>query len=408
MRKIMPRFAWKGIDWWGVEHKGVLNARSAADLESQLLINEIGLMSYKRKNPLGFWAYIGYSYKPPSILFSHLGDLIKAGISVSDALVLIAHQTNTWPLKNILHDMSTLVIEGLSLSDACILYKDIFDAVVINLIIAGQESGELAYALCSLGEYLEIREQANRSMRAALLTPMITLIFFILIAFFVLVFVIPSLTELLITHNQEVPLITNILISISSWLSNGGIIALILLLSISLFGIRLFFKTKPGKYVHDYSMLILPGIKTITRVRALEGWSLVLALLINAKIPLSEALVIAAHTVQNFFMYQELSHIAEHVRSGKSLAVSMSNTSYSAFSQEVIALIVIGHETGNLGIQFNRIARWYQEATRKYIRVLIVLVQPIVIIILGIFISGLIVALYMPIFNLPETFSEII
>jgi type IV pilus assembly protein PilC len=396
----MPYYKWSGIDITGCMHKGRLFARSKEELDALLFKQEIALLTCSPVRQI--WLQKKVSLDLKIQFFKTLAEMLGSGVLVPEALLIVSSQTPHAFFQEIIANIAQDVHEGASLSQALAKYPHIFDSMMVNMINVGEESGRLAISLTLLSDYLATVQDFKKRLWASMLVPLCTFIFFCFVALIIFIWVIPHFTHMFDTAKQQLPTSTKIIISLSNFLNSQ-----LSLLFLGLFILVIFIawrssKSVTGKLYIDACMLKLPWIGTIIQESNLAYYLHAIAMLLHGGIQLRPALSIAKQTVNNSIIRKQLDIIEHEVDAGNSLSQAMIYEPDQIFSAEIIAAVRAGEESGRLVSVLNRSAHLYQEKVKRSISLVTMLINPLLMLILGLLIAFLIFAIYMPIFNLSQ------
>lgn len=399
----MPYFKWKGIDWYGCMHFGTEFARSESDLERLLLKKEIGLVATELVPYVSFFYPISLAVKVQ--FFKELAILIESGILLHISLDIIEKQISHSNFKKVIQEIKLEVSEGISFADTLEKYPFIFEALIVQMVRSGEESDRLAESLLLLSDYLEKYETFIRKFRAILLLPIITFTLFFIIAFIIFIFIIPSFSSIFKSAGQEISSLTQKLLNISDFLNGIGGLTLSLSLFFCFIMFYNFLKTKIGKTIFDNFIIKLPFIGQIIKFNNLVYFLQSISLLLRSGVQLVKALELSGKSVRNEYLKSEFLNIAKLVNKGSLLSDAMSMRSNKLFLPDLVAITKVGEETGNLGLMLNKASVFYSEKINRLLSYFLSIIQPILMIILGLLIAALIFAVYLPIFNLPNIIS---
>ncbi|MDP3889327.1 MAG: type II secretion system F family protein [bacterium] len=394
----MPYFKWYGVTMIGQIQRGRLFAQSKEHLEEQLLKRHIALLKERQVRVWSPFFRITLAHKIG--VFRQLCVLVSSGVLLSDALFIVAQQADNIRLQEVMYLIAEKVRQGVSFSAAMQEYPKLFDAMTIQLVHVGQESGNLAMALDSLCSYLEEKRDFYARVRAALFMPMITLGFFLIVASIIFIVIIPRFADMFAALGKELPAITKTMIRIStvllSWYSVwiiGGLIVFWLLL-------KAFSWSVSGKRIYDYCAVHVPLFGSIVRYRFVAHTFESLSLLLAGGMQLVPALQAVERTIQNTQLRDIFRQVTEDVASGNSLADALFCHSEKLFAPDIIALLKIGQEVGNIDVMLKQASRVYNNRLKQQLVFISTILQPLVLIILGLLILTLIFAVYVPILNM--------
>ncbi len=394
----MPYFLWQGIDLSGSVHSGLRFAKNKNELESDLLKDGVGLMEAIRPARL---TYIPLNRQEKIDFFRQCGVLLDSGVSLPQTLRVLAKQTKHKNLREALSDIYRDVYEGELLSCALKRYPDLFSGSMISIIQAGQDSGNLAQAFTKLAQYLESVELLRKKIRSATLMPLITFVAFLVIALVIFVVIMPSFSTILQSTGQKMTGITQKIFALSAYLKTQRALWDLFAVGFTIAIIGLFLKTKRGRPIAEWLQIYSPFIGPINRDSSLSYYLQTVSFLLQGGVHLVPALEIGQKTVTNSVLKKQYQKIFTAVQSGQTLSFAMEQNK-RLFSQDMVALAMVGQESGTLGIMLARAADLLHEKVLRSIRIFSKVVQPTLLVVLGLLIACLIVAVYVPIFNLSQ------
>jgi len=392
----MPYFKWSGVDIMGACRKGKSFARTDKHLDAVLLKRGVALL---RVQPVRFWIVRPINLAHIVHVFRQLTTLLDAGILLPEALDLVAEQIDHPQLQDIMHKLADVVHEGIPLSEAMHEYP-LFNTMMVQHIRVGEESGNLALAFDALSNSIEMTHDFYSKLRAVLLLPIITLGFFVLIAAVIFTVIIPRFADLFAASHQDIPLFTRVLLQISSLLCSWY--GLYLLSFMMMVGIAIYWYVayRSGKQKLLTLGARMPLLSTIIRYRFLANFTYSLAMLLKSGMRLVPALRVMRQAREGQLFYEHLDYVEESVDSGSSLSDALAQCPGAIFGQDTIAMIAVGEESGQLPAMLARIAHSYHERVKRRLDLSTTMLQPLFMLLLGLLVTGLIFAVYGPIFNL--------
>jgi type II secretory pathway component PulF len=394
----MPYFKWQGVDVEGRFHKGVLFARSQQELDRLLIKNEIALL---RSSVMRRWYYGGQDNSQARIyFFSQLVDLLKAGVLLPEALEIVAAQMPDGRMQEIIGGIMQGLYAGNSLSVELALYPAMFDSLVVQMVHVGEESGNLPDSLARLVEYLQIRRDFSRQIRSAMLVPAITFIFFMGVSLVIFMGVVPYMATLFESAQQSLPFATRMVLGISNFLRAGGWLYIAFFCMVMGIFIKTLITTKRGKAVWGSCMLYIPLVGTLLHQRDLTLFLRAASMLLQGGVSLVKSLEFASTTVTNTYVSIHIDGIIQEVKAGSSLSHAMIHTMAQIFSPDVIAVVRVGEEAGRLAPLLSYAAGMCRARIQRSLSVVVMMVNPLLMITLGLFVAGLIMSVYMPIFTM--------
>lgn len=396
----MPVFKWTAIDLNSKLFYGIDFAASASELIQVLQRRQLGLMRCKMQRA-------DFYRKRVLILdqlnfFHDLLALINSGMPLPQVLQLLLNQTKNQSLRCIIgYLLYQVQDQGQNLGMALHQFRAVFGSLIVVVLQAGFNVGNLAPALRSVCNYLDHKLQMQRELRRAILMPMFTLLLFLVIATLVFTVIVPQFVT--IFNSSEVPLdySTQIVIAISAFLRSRQALVSLLLVWLAALMFYILVKTSYGQKVWHRFLLSLPIVGVLIRYQNLFSFLQAAALLIEGGVPVVEAFECANLAISNVILQKQSIAMTKLVEQGTSIVLAMQQAAPKIFTQEVIAVAAVGEESGSLGIVFNRSSEVYQQRFKARLHTLLALLQPILIIGLGLLVALLIFAIYVPIFNMP-------
>lgn len=369
--------------------------------ETQTFENTRDFYSYLRKNKFTLINYkiIKKKFQVSSndiLLFTeNFRNLLESGITITIALEILSEQEKNKDFSNIILKIRNSILSGCNLYTSFLEFNHIFGNGYLNLLAIGEETGSLTENLEKICENLILEKKIKSKIKEALFYPIIVLCFTILLILFMLIYVFPNFLQLFQNSNIELPFFTKILLNLSK---NSFFIIFLLFFSISLITI---FSKYISQKTKEKIKLKLPLVKKIILKKSIIYFSNNFYITIDAGIGIISALELIKETSPYFFIQQITTKIQIQIKNGKSIFDAFSNT--SLFSPTQLKLIGIGEKTGTLPKAFKNIALTTQKDLEREIFHLIIFLEPILLLFLGIIIALLIIAIYIPIFNITDT-----
>jgi type IV pilus assembly protein PilC len=332
------------------------------------------------------------------IIFNQeLATLLKAGMPLVQSLDILRRRITTPVFKGVLDDVNERVQAGSSLSEAFEAHGALFPGVYTASLLAGEKSGNLEQVIRRYVAYVKVVASVKRRTISALVYPLILMALSIVVVSIIMLRVVPAFGAFYEQFGQDLPLSTRVIVAASSFM---GRYLLPIVIVIGLAGVAIWrWLQRPGnREWFDQMVLKLPGLGGIARKFATSQASRTLATLLGGGIPLVNAIDVAARSIRNQYMARELRTAAQQVREGRALAVAMTDS--GAFPDVAIKMVEVGESTGALQEMLNSLADFYDEEIETNLGRFVTLVEPILLILMGLVIAGLLLALYMPLFNL--------
>lgn len=334
-------------------------------------------------------------------LLQNISVMLRAGISLSEALKSLADQSKNGKLKNILNDASEKIRQGKSFGESMTPYEKDFGELFINMIRAGEASGRLEDVLMELYVQYKKDHALITKVRNALTYPVVIIIVMLAIAVVMVIFVLPNITKMFTEMNVELPITTQLLIYFSDFIQANGIYVLIgaiILAAILIRGHR----TKSGKHLTDSLILKTPILSGIIKQINLARASRSLSALIQTDIAIVETLTITSKILGNSVYKLALLDAAEKVKKGQKLA-SIFKEYPEIFPSSVIQMISVGEETGSLDSILKNLAEFYEEEVTETMNNLPTIIEPILMVLIGLAVGGIAVAIMLPMYSLTQS-----
>ncbi len=347
--------------------------------------------------PLPSFSFNRVSRHQVVVFTRQLYDLVDAGIPVLRALRLLSAQDSNLKMKKILEDAADFVQDGGALSDALSLYPESFSALYVNLVHSGETSGHLNTVLGRLADFLEKDEQVSTKAITSLIYPSLILGVGAVTVFVLLSFVIPRLTEMFEELSQTLPWPTVFLMAVSSFFARFWWIVL-LVIGAGIFYFQRLYAVPAERIKIDKWQLQIPLIGEFIMKLEIVRFAQTLATLLEGGVSIVEALRGVSTVVLNQALRAELEKVAQDVSDGASLAESLKSTSF--FPQSVINMIIVGEESGHLEQALYKVGLSYERQTDEVMKRITSLLEPALIVFVGLVIGFIVVAMLLPIFRM--------
>lgn len=349
--------------------------------------------TFWKKNVFGS----GVKSKDRVIFTRQLATLVKAGLPITQALNTAIEQVNNKTFKDVLQKVAASVEGGQSLAKSFGQYPAIFNHIFVSLVDAGEQSGTLDEALMRLALQQEKEQQVLAKVRGALIYPTLVLFVIIAVIVFMLTTVLPQVASLYKELGRELPFLTRALFTISNFLVNYWYITLILLVA-TVFGIRAYIHTKPGRKKFDGFKLRVPYVGTLFKKVYAARFTRTMSSLVNSGVPLLRSLNIAGEAVDNVVIQEIINTAAEKVKAGAPLSSALSD--HPEIIKLVPQMIKVGEESGTLGQMLEKVATFFEDEVDQTIKNLSGVIEPVLIIFLGLTVLVIVIAVLYPIYAL--------
>ncbi|HAO80276.1 MAG TPA: pilus assembly protein PilC [Verrucomicrobia subdivision 3 bacterium] len=400
----MPLFAYTARETAsGREIRNTVEAASeqaaiAALLNRNLLVVEIKEKIAKRGRTKG-----GKVALADLVIFTRqLATMIDAGIAIVQSLQALADQTPNKVMRDTIRDVCTRVEGGESFSEALTRHPKAFNRLYVAMVGAGEKGGLLSEILARLATYQENTERLRKKVKTALMYPTVVSVVAIVITVFLLVRVIPTFKEVYSGFGAKLPGPTEVLITISEIVQHY-LIYLIILAGGAVWGWLYFLKTKPGREFWDTQRIKLPIFGAIAHKICLARFTRTLSSLVRSGVPILEVLQIVSQTVGNVVMEKAIKAAALDIERGEGISAALAK--YPVFPSMVVRMLSAGEQTGNIDTMLERVADFLDEEIDTTLSGLMSLIEPLLIVFLGVVIGGMVICMFLPIFNLANIVS---
>ncbi|HMD40105.1 MAG TPA: type II secretion system F family protein [Candidatus Acidoferrum sp.] len=396
----MPVFTYRGTNRSGGNVSGEVTATSKAELQNLLRRQQITptKMSEKGKefNLPTFGS--GVSAKELAIFTRQFSVMIDAGLPLVQCLEILASQQENKTFQKVLTGTRSAVEGGATLSAAMRQYPKVFDALYVNMVEAGETGGILDTILQRLSSYIEKNVKLQRAVKSAMVYPVGVLSVAGGVIILLLWKVVPIFATLFAGLGVDLPLPTKIVIGLSNMI--GSIFGFLALLAFGgiIFGLKVWYGTPQGRFVLDTVILKLPVLGILMRKIAVARFTRTLGTLIASGVPILEGLDITARTAGNAVVERALQQVRKSLEEGKSLTEPLKDS--EVFPGMVTQMISVGEQTGAMDAMLQKIADFYEEEVDAAVKDLLTALEPIMIVILGVVVGGVVISMYLPLFTL--------
>ena len=399
----LTTYDWVALDKRGKRMKGDMQAKNASLVKAELRRQGMNPQTVRERSKPLFGA-TGSTVKPGDVaIFSRqIATMMASGVPMVQAFDIIADGQKNIRFKNILLDVKQSIEGGAALHEALGRYPVQFDELYCNLVHAGEASGVLDTVLDTVATYKERTEATKKKIKKALFYPMMVLVVVFMVCLIMLLFVVPVFAKTFKDAGAQLPAPTQILVTASEFMQSywwvvigvivGGVVALVVA------------KKRSVKFAHflDRMALKMPVMGNIVRNSAIARFARTLGVTFRAGVPLVEALDAVAGATGSVVYGDGVRQMREDIAVGHQLQLAMKQT--GLFPNMVVQMTAIGEESGALDNMLFKVAEFYEEEVSNAVDTLSTLLEPIIMVVLGTLVGGMVVALYLPIFKLAGTF----
>ncbi|HLQ52499.1 MAG TPA: type II secretion system F family protein [Terriglobales bacterium] len=396
----MPVFTFTGKTATGEKVTGDRNAATKQDLQNLLRRERIAVGSIKEKGKEFNLPMIGSGSVPTkdlAIFFRQFSVMIDAGLPLVQCLEILAANQENITFQKCLTGVRTTVEGGSTLANAMRGYPKIFDDLATNMIEAGETGGILDVILQRLATYVEKAVKLRQAVRSALVYPTAVISIATLIVAGLLKWVVPIFANLFQGLDVSLPLMTRIVINLSTLIGKFGWIFVILLI-VLIIAIK-YARTSPqGRLFFDNLLLKLPVLGSILRKIAVARFTRTLGTLITSGVPILEGLTITARTSGNAVLEQSIMKVRKAVEEGRTIVDPLRES--GVFPNMVVQMIGVGEATGAMDAMLQKIADFYEDEVDAAIKDMLTILEPLLIGFLGVVVGGIVISLYLPLFSM--------
>jgi len=395
-------FVWEGVNAKRVKTGGELEASSITEARALLRKQGIRVKKVKRK-PKPLFSR-GKPVKAADISFAsrQMATMIGAGIPVAQTLKAIGKGHESANMEKLMLSLSNDVESGTALSVALSKHNKHFDRLYTSMVAAGEESGKLDTLLDRVATYKEKMEVIKGKVKSAMMYPMIVLAISIVVIILLLLFVIPQFETLFKDFGADLPALTRTIVDASEWLQDKWYIGLGVLVATVIVFMFFYRRSHKFRFFLDKVFLRAPVIGVILKKSAYARFSRTLSIIFGAGVPLVDGMDTVASSTGNRVFENAVMEIKSEVSTGRGLASSMSSS--KLFPNMMVQMVSSGEESGELETMLDKVADFYEREVDDAVDALASLIEPLMIVMLGIIIGTMVAAMYLPIFKMASVF----
>ena len=397
----MPVFTWVAETKKGRKLKGELEAADEKIALSQLRRRNLSVKKIKQKPKDIFenvsWMQPKVRSKDIVIFTRQFSTMIDAGLPLVQGLTILAEQTENKTFKGILKEVTKDVEGGSTLAEAMKKHPKVFDDLFVNLVAAGEVGGILDTILRRLADYIEKAEKLKKRIKGALTYPIVVVAIAILVIAVILIFVIPVFEDMFAGFGAALPAPTQLVVNMSRFVK-GNFHFIIIALAALVVAFKQYRNSKGGRKTTDSLFLKLPIFGDLLRKVAVARFTRTLGTMIQSGVPILDSLEIVAKTSGNVILEEIIYEVRSSIAEGQTIAEPLSET--DIFPGMVVQMISVGEATGALDTMLGKIADFYDDEVDAAVEALTSMLEPLLMLFLGGSIGGLVIAMYLPIFQM--------
>lgn len=405
----MPNYSYEAKTITGALRKGIIDAKDEAELRVKLRAQQLIPMKIKvlqaqqqakpKPNQVSFFTPKIKS-KDLQIFTRQFATLINAGIPILDALKILAQGSPDKILKDALVQISASIESGKRLSESMAQHPRVFDALYCNMIKAGEEAGILDTILLRLSTYAEKSEKIKAQVKGALTMPTFICIAAIGVITGIIVFIIPKFEEIYKSSGKALPGLTQLVVNLSLAMRTNWVVIIVAIMAL-IYLAYMYLNSEDGKINFDKFIINAPVIGDVVQKVSVARMSRTMSTLLSSGINMLEAIEIASKTAGNIVIETALRNCKESVTVGKPFNVPLSRQ--KEIPQMVSQMVAIGEQSGTLDSMLGKVADFYEEEVENSIKAMTSLIEPVMMVGLGAMIAFILVAMYLPIFQMGDT-----
>jgi type IV pilus assembly protein PilC len=401
----MPKYAWEGRVPQGGFRKGEVEGPNETAVraylrQQQIIPTKITAMGKELKITLPFLKK-KVKKKTLAIFTRQLATMIDAGLPLVQSLEILAQQEESEIFQEIIRTIKNEVESGATLAAALQKHPRVFDNMYVNLVVAAEEAGTLDVILGRLATHIEKMEALKKKIKSAMVYPTMIVTVAIGVTIVLMVFVVPVFEKLFAGMGSTLPLPTQIVVSISKLFKNY-LPVIIVIVVIAVILLKRYYKTEQGRRKVDDIFLKTPIFGELIRKVAVSRFARTLATLVTSGVPILESLNIVAGAAGNKIVEEAILKGRTSISQGQTISEPL--TESGVFPMMVTQMIAVGETTGSLELMLTKIADFYDDEVDVAVATLSSMLEPVLMIFLGVIVGGLVIAMYLPIFKMASAF----
>jgi len=402
----MPTFEYRALDKGGKQSRGSIAAESAAAARHLLRNRQLHatkLRPISEAARKGRWKmsrlFSGRRRRAMLEFTRQLGTMINADVKLTEALSVLVNQTSDEKLKQVIQNIRDQVTAGESMADSLKEYPMLFDSIYVAMIRVGEATGNLARSLNLLADYMAKRQRLEAKVKSALTYPAILVVICVLVTIFLMTFVVPRITRILTSSGRELPMVTEMLMDISSFMLGYWWLILIVL-AVVWWLFRRVLGTNKGRMAFDRFVLKIPVTGELMRQNIVGRFTSTLASLIRSGMPMADSLQVVAEVTGNAVMAHAVRQARERIIAGADVATPLRDS--KVVGPAVAHMISVGERSGELETMLVTVAESLEENADISIQRISTVIEPVIIVVMAVIIGFIILAVMMPILQVAD------
>jgi len=403
----MPNFNYTALNANGQKTKGILSASSANQLAMQLQKKSMTLISAKElnvksKEPSTEHNSFFTFQKPIDsedlvVFFRQLSTMVGAGVQLVDSLEILQDQSEKPTFRKVVASLRSDIESGENFSEALSKHPAVFSILAISMVKAAEIGGNLAGILNQLATYVEDKDKIDKKIKAAISYPKFISIFFLLVVSAVVFGLVPKFQDIFTSFGAELPGPTLVIIAISNFAKKNILIEIGVIIAL-IFGFKILKKNPDGRRFLDQAIFQIPVFGAMIKKSIIARFSKTLGTLTKNNVPLVESLGLAAETSNNVIIIETVKAVKDGISGGLSLGKALQQQ--LVFPLMMVKMIAVGEESGSLELMLEKVAEFYDRQFNATIDSISTIIEPILMIGLGVLALVVVIALYLPIFQM--------
>ncbi|MBI5042510.1 MAG: type II secretion system F family protein [Nitrospirae bacterium] len=397
----MANFKWTGKTRQGTMQKGVVVAKNKEEViallrKQNILVTSVQQAATDIKISIpGIGGRV--KDKDLAVFTRQFATMIDAGLPLVQCLEILSTQTENKSLATALKDIRQDVESGATFTDALKKHPKVFNDLYVNMVAAGEAGGILDTILNRLAAYIEKAMKLKAKVKSALVYPAVIISVAVIVVAILMIWVIPIFAQMFTGMGGTLPLPTRIVVGMS-YSIKANIIYMIIAIIFIIVGIRYFYKSEKGKRIIDALLLKAPVIGILIRKVAVAKFTRTMSTLLSSGVPILDGLEIVSRTAGNKVVEEALMNTRQSISEGKTIADPLGKT--TVFPPMVVQMISVGEATGALDAMLSKIADFYDEEVDNAVATLTSMLEPMLMVFLGVVIGFIVIAMYLPIFGM--------
>lgn len=393
-------FQWSGKNPKGIIESGEMAASSKEEVIAKLRNNNLIPTSVAEKKKTGGLSFSlrGITDKDLVVFTRQFATMIDAGLPLVQALEILSSQVENKTLAKTIAQVKVDVEAGSTYADALRKHPRVFSELYVNMVAAGESGGIMDTILNRLAAYIEKAMKLKKQVRGAMIYPAVVTAIAILVIAIIMIYVVPTFTQMFAQLGGTLPLPTRIVVAMSDFMSGiGGIVVLGAIIALAVFIVQIR-RTEKGQYITDKILLQLPVFGVLLKKTAIAKFTRTLGTLVSSGVPILDGLDITAKTSGNKVIEKAIYAVRTDVSEGKTVAEPLMKA--KVFPPMVNHMIAVGESTGALDSMLNKIAEFYDDEVDAAVSNLTSMIEPILMVFLGGSVGFIVISMYLPIFKL--------